>query len=276
MVREAAGQVADPVASTVSIHEMWKLRTGVSGGKNVVIGPLGGGSDYVPFFSHLGIPSSGHGFGGAAGVYHSAYDTNAYMERFGDPGYRQHVAAAAVTAALAWRLADADLLPFDYVGYAAELRLHSERAERALQSLGWDARGVDATELNASVESFAAAARAQQEAARAFLESTPSGHHLLARINTHIRAVERRMTRPTGLVGRPWFRNLVFAPDRDDDYGTMPLPGVGEAVRDRDLERARLELASLAAAIDSAAVELESAVHLLTDRTLRRRGVDTP
>ena len=60
------------------------------------MGDPGGGSDFAGFYNHLGIPIAEWGFGGPAGTYHSAYDTFAWMERFGDPGFLYHATAARV------------------------------------------------------------------------------------------------------------------------------------------------------------------------------------
>ncbi|HEV2883302.1 MAG TPA: M28 family metallopeptidase, partial [Pyrinomonadaceae bacterium] len=86
------------------------------------IGALGSGSDFTPFLQHLGVTSSDMGFGGDYGVYHSAYDSFHWMERFGDPTFAYHVAAAQIWGTLAMRLAGADGLSLDYRDYASQVR----------------------------------------------------------------------------------------------------------------------------------------------------------
>jgi len=95
------------------------------------MGDPGGGSDFAGFYNHLGIPHSDWGFGGAGGVYHSAYDSRYWMETFGDPGYRYHAAAARVGAAMMLRLANADVLPYDYVEYARTMRRYVPAVDQA-------------------------------------------------------------------------------------------------------------------------------------------------
>lgn len=62
--------------------------------------PLGSGSDYTVFLQRLGVASSDQGFGGtptdAAYHYHSIYDTQAWQERYADPGFHRHVSVGQV------------------------------------------------------------------------------------------------------------------------------------------------------------------------------------
>lgn len=75
---------------------------------------LGSGSDFTPFFQHLGLPATDFAFHGVAGVYHSIYDSYTWIEQFGDPGFRMGPTMANVLGLLAIALADSLVLPFDY------------------------------------------------------------------------------------------------------------------------------------------------------------------
>ena len=68
------------------------------------------------------MPVFGLGFEGPYGVYHSAYDDFFWMNHFGDPGYRYHTLMSQLWGVLALRLANADLLPFDFASYADNIR----------------------------------------------------------------------------------------------------------------------------------------------------------
>ncbi len=85
---------------SITVHEAWSRNQSPSRrtGQPPEVGDLGGGSDHLPFTSHLGVPGLSFGFGGPVGVYHSAYDTFAWMSRFGDPGFLAHRAAAQLAA----------------------------------------------------------------------------------------------------------------------------------------------------------------------------------
>ena len=117
VLRSAAEEVPAPDTAG-SLWDAWRAQAKVAAGENPRMGAPGGGSDYAGFYNHLGIPILEWGFGGAQGIDHSAYDDPAWMQRFGDPGYRHHVAASQLGAAVVLRLANADVLPYDYAEYA--------------------------------------------------------------------------------------------------------------------------------------------------------------
>ena len=77
---------------------------------------LGSGSDYTPFIQHLGIAALNIGYGGedGGGSYHSIYDSFDHYVRFGDPNFDYGVTQAKTTGRLVLRLANADVLPFEF------------------------------------------------------------------------------------------------------------------------------------------------------------------
>ena len=121
------------------------------------MGDPGGGSDFAGFYNHLGIPHADWGFGGAGGVYHSAYDSRYWMEKFGDPGYRYHAAAARIGAAMALRLANADILPYDYVEFARTMRRYLPALDQAIETRKWQ---TSSSSLSAAIERMARSAAA--------------------------------------------------------------------------------------------------------------------
>ncbi len=254
VIREAMRAVRDPFDRSVSVYHRWQARTGAPG-EMAPVGDLGGGSDYAAFYNHLGIPSANLGFGGGGGgVYHSAYDSNRWMRQFGDPGYRGHAGAAAAAAVLVARLANADVLPFDYLEFADQL---ADLADHAALQLGTGAFEADVAALREAVAGFREAAGAFTDArVRLLAAGRPEDWQ---RMNARLLAVDRALTRDIGLHGRPWMRNLIFAADRDNGYGNMPFPSILEAVRDGDADGVGAETADLARHIDRAAAVLRQA-----------------
>ncbi len=120
LIRDVARVVPDPAGGTV--YDRWRARMIPEDTAEVPLGNLGGGSDFAPFYNHLGIPSAGWGFGGNGTQYHGAYDTYAWMAAHADPGFRYHATTAEITAITALRLANAERLPSHYVAPAQELR----------------------------------------------------------------------------------------------------------------------------------------------------------
>jgi hypothetical protein len=81
----------------------------------------------------------------------------------------------------------------------------------------------------------------------------------LERTNASLRGVERALTRPSGLEGREWFRNLIYVADKDNGYANMVYPSVNEAIRANDASRTAREIADLAAHFDAATKALDAA-----------------
>jgi N-acetylated-alpha-linked acidic dipeptidase len=268
LLREVAALVAQP-GDSVSVLEAWTAadsRERAAAGPPTV-GDLGGGSDHLPFTSHLGVPGAGFGFGGPAGTYHSAYDTFTWMSRFGDPGFRAHAAAAQFAALLLARLGNSALLPLDFAAfgtrYAEAARALVRRAEERGMPFG---AGMA---LVAGFDSLAAAGHRLQ-AWRASHPGRGNGGgggggtaEAADLANRLLRAADRAFVREAGLTGRPWVRNLLVASDRDRGYATILLPGVAEALEERDAVRAGVEAADLAARALRAAAHVAAAAAAL-------------
>jgi N-acetylated-alpha-linked acidic dipeptidase len=262
VLRDVARGVPDPAGGTV--YAAWRRRAGLAPGDTAepAMGDPGGGSDFAGFYNHLGIPVADWGFGGAGGVYHSQYDSFDWLRRFGDPGFRYHAAAARIGAAMVLRLANADVLPYDYAEYARTLRAALPGVAARAQ-----ARGLADVSVAGADSAFAAMQRAAAEFAaardRALAAGRPPAPAALARANEALKGVERALTRPQGLRTRPWFRNVVYAADEDNGYATVLFPSAAEAVRDGDAGRARAELADLAARVRAATARVEEATRAL-------------
>jgi N-acetylated-alpha-linked acidic dipeptidase len=155
------------------------------------------------------------------------------------------------------RLANADVLPYDYAEYARTLRgaLRRPGVREAARGGPTDFLGADSA-FAAMERAAAAFARARDSALAARRPPAPAA---LAAANEALKGVERALTRPEGLRTRPWFRNVVYAADEDNGYATVLFPGVAEAVRDGDYGRARGELADLAARVRAATARLDAA-----------------
>jgi N-acetylated-alpha-linked acidic dipeptidase len=261
-VRSVARLVADPETKT-SVYAAWRRAERVAADSEPAFGDPGGGSDFAPFYNHLGVPIAEWGFGGPGGVYHSAYDSYSWMAKFGDPGFRYHAAAARIGAALVLRMANADVLPYDYAEFARTMRgylpaVDSSAAARRLA-------GVSTAPVRAALDRFEQAgvrfaARRDAALARELPKAT------LVRANAALLRVERALTRPQGLRTRPWNRNLIYAADEDNGYANIPLPSVNEAVRANDRVLAQREIVDLAARFDQAAKALADAGAALGER----------
>lgn len=276
LVRDATRTVQMP-GDTVSIHARWAqaggrrgAATGAARGSGApaaepAMGDLGGGSDFAPFYNYLGIPSIETGFGGRSGWYHSAYDTYTAMERFGDPGYLSHAAEGRLAAVIIARLANADVIPYD----DAALGAYFERLANPGPT-GARIREPHLAEITAELKLVVDAAGALRAAGERFntvrdsvLARGSVSRATLDRANGDLRQVEQQLTRPAGLPGRPFMKNLTFASDRDNGYADVALPGIAEALRDNDIPRAQREARDLAGRIRAAAARVDAAMRAL-------------
>lgn len=255
-LRDITKQVTDPKTGR-SVYDAWRLATGTRADTlEPPMGDPGGGSDYEGFYHHLGIPSAEWGFGGPAGTYHSAYDTHAWMAKFGDPDFAYHAAAGRIGAGLALRIANADILPYDYVEYARTMRRFVQPVERGLTQKGWSTAPL--ASLNAAITAMETAAASFTKARDAALAA---GVPRAARdaTNAALLSVERGFARDSGLKSRPWYRSLVYASDVDNGYSVMVFPGVNEAIRYSSEAATQAEIADLAARFTAAARALDTA-----------------
>jgi N-acetylated-alpha-linked acidic dipeptidase len=239
LVREVTGLVRQP-GDTSSVLARWRRNSTTAARPEPPLGDLGGGSDFIGFYNHLGIPSVGFGFGGPGGVYHSGYDTYTFVERFADPGYEAHRAASQVAAVLLARLSETPLLPYDFATLGAYL---PPLVERTARLPGAAALGMEFAELTAAAGELAAAGRALN-ARRARVAASVGAADLVA-VNRVLRRVEAAFLRPEGLVGRPFLRHLLFVADIDDGYANVAFPTVVEALRRGNAAEARAAVEEL-------------------------------
>ena len=247
-----------------TVYDAWRAASGLASDTlEPPMGDPGGGSDFAGFYNHLGIPIAEWGFGGPAGTYHSAYDTHAWMLKFGDPGFLYHATAARIVAAMAVRVADADILPYDYVEFARTMRAYIAPIQKSYADRKWNATSL--TPLAAAITRLERASAAFAITRDARLASTLP-RETRAAANAALLKVERAFARPSGLKGRPWYRSLIYAADVDNGYATMSFPGVNEAVRAGDEATAKAEIADLTARFGKAADAVDDARRALLTR----------
>jgi len=250
LIRGATRDIKDPKTGK-SIYQQWqeRYRENFPEGAEIreaVIGALGSGSDYTPFLQHLGVASTDMGFNGDYGVYHSAYDSFYWMDQFGDPTFKYHVAAAQLWGTLAMRLAEADGLSFDYTDYSAQLRDFFTEAMRFARIRNL-AGSIDDKSMTAAIDDFAKEAerveKDRQEAVR------KSDRARLAKINDALILAERQFIDARGLRGRAWYKHQIYAPGFYTGYAAQPLTDFRQAVDERNAANAKESLQRIIEAI---------------------------
>ena len=257
-LRDITHAVNDP-SGKGSVYDVWRRASNVADSAEPPMGDPGGGSDFAGFYNHLGIPHSDWGFGGAGGVYHSAYDSRLWMETFGDPGYKYHATSAQIGAALALRLANAEILPYDYVEFARTMRVYLPAVDRGLSAHNWQLSAASLGSAIDRMERSAAAFSAQRDSAL----TRPLAAATRKATNAALLRVERALTRPEGLKTRPWYRNLIYAADENNGYANIVFPSVNEAIRSGDAALTQREIDDLARRFAAAAAALDDAAKAL-------------
>ena len=211
----------------------------------VPVGDLGGGSDYTVFLQHLGVPSIDITSSGSYGVYHSAFDNFDWFRKFADPDFLYEQEMARVFGLELLRMADADVLPYDYEEYGKEIADYIDGA-RKKAAARFGAQGLSFTEVAEAAARFEQAGRKILSRQRN-LPDDPAG------LNEQLLRAERALLIPEGLPDRPWFRHAIYAPGEYTGYAPVVIPGINEAIDKHDLVLTREQVAALAAGLDRAA-----------------------
>ncbi len=261
------------------------------------IGALGDGSDYTAFLHHAGIAAMDVRFGGEdeGGVYHSIYDDFYWYTHFSDTdfAYGRTLAQTAGTAVM--RLADADVLPFEFGDSADTIRKYVKELQTFLKERQDEIRernreieeGVftatadpkktlvpppteevpafmNFAPLENGVEALDRSARRYEQAFKKASTNGTIAHASLKALNNKLILTERNFTSPDGLPDRPWFRHQIYAPGAYTGYGAKPIAAVREAMDKKDWKQADAQIPRIgrileaeAAAIDAATAELE-------------------
>ncbi len=228
-----------------------------------VVGALGSGSDYTAFLDHIGVSSLDMGLSGPGdgGTYHSLYDNPAWFKKYIDPQFKFSVLAAQVTGVALLRLADAELLPFDFESYGRQILEYVNEIEReAMGKSAPEARKVDFAGLKSAAEAFTRAGgdvRRRGDGALAALDKGSTGAAIGAKItmkvlNHRMVMTERDLIEPAGLPDRPWFRHTIYAPGLYTGYGVKTIPGVREAIDAGNFTRAAEQAAIVIRALQRA------------------------
>lgn len=216
---------------------------------DVPVGDLGSGSDYSAFLQHLGVPSSDISSSGPYGVYHSAFDDFTWFTKFADPDFIYEQQMARFFGLEAVRMADADVLPYDYEEYGKEISAYLQAASKRAENR-FGRHVLDFGPVEAAAHHFESAGAKALSRQKAMPKDA-------TRLNAALRNTERALLLPQGLPHRPWYRHAIYAPGEYTGYAAVVIPGVNEALDKGDGERARQQLAAVADALERAAKTLD-------------------
>jgi N-acetylated-alpha-linked acidic dipeptidase len=253
-VRDVTKSVPSPTGP--SVYDVWRNARSDSADRrpsnapsdgDVRVGDLGSGSDYTPFLQHAGVPSTDIGSGGPYGVYHSAFDNYAWYTMNADPRFIYLQEMARVFGLEALRMADTDVLPYDYWNYAREITSYLEAAQKKAGEYKLGAIDFKNAQLAASHLSNAG------QRIRGIQMVPPANP---VKLNAALRQAETALLTDTGLPNRPWYKHTIYAPGEFTGYAAVVIPGVNEAIEARNENRVKQQLQVLADALNRAAQAL--------------------
>src|SRR5579859_1510063 len=251
------------------------------------MGALGSGSDYTAFLDHLGIASLDLGYGGedGGGIYHSIYDDFYWYTHFADTDFRYGRALAETIGTVVMRLADADLLPYDFTNFTDTVQKYADELDKL-----WKTKSDEIKERNKEIEEgvFSAIADPKKtlippkvEEVPPFLNFAPLRNSLeklqrstehfektaqkltldkkpLTAANRSLAQVERALTLTDGLPGRPWFKHQIYAPGMYTGYGVKTIPGVREAIEQKNWKQADEQIVRAGKVLENEAAVIEA------------------
>jgi N-acetylated-alpha-linked acidic dipeptidase len=298
---EITQNVNDP-ENNVSVYERKKARELVTAAsakekKEIMarnggrLESLGSGSDYSSFLQHLGIPTLDIGFGGedAGGDYHSIYDSYDDYVRFKDHDFKYGVALSETAGHAILRMADADLLPFDFRSLQATIDKYAKEVSELVDRMKENTEvenqlikandfqlaadpakkekmpeakkevpKMDFTALKTAIESLKKSADKLAETFAAASKTT-GDHDKLNQILYH---AEQQLLTVEGLPRRPWYKHTIYAPGFYTGYGVKTLPGIREAIEQRDFKEAQEQVGVVAESINKLAAYLNTGSQL--------------
>ena len=193
---------------------------------------IGSGSDHTVFLNYLGCPTIGLTFDGPYGVYHSMYDNFYWMNKVGDPGYRYHTLMSKLWGVLALRLANSEVLPFDFAFYADNLKQFVAELQKNKEA----GKHFDFKPLLARVAEFEAEGRRFNQVLERRIAKGNIDRESSRQINRAIRQVELNWLNADGIPGRSWFKHILYAARYT--YAHLELPGLTEAIERSDWKAA--------------------------------------
>jgi N-acetylated-alpha-linked acidic dipeptidase len=282
------------IAEAKSVDDKKELR----GRVDLRIGALGSGTDFTGFIDHLGIATLDLGYGGEdeQGIYHSIYDDFYWYTHFSDTNFVYGRALAQTVGTSVMRLADAEVLPFDFVDFAdtvdmyrknleklladkqEEIRERNQELDEGLFKATFDPRRptvapareeipphLNFAPMQNAVESLTRSAKQYQQALAKNQASLGDDAVVakLGALNRQLMESERRLTNADGLPRRPWYKHLLYAPGVYTGYGVKTVPGVREGIEQKRYAEAEQEIVRVSKALEDESALIESAAREL-------------
>jgi N-acetylated-alpha-linked acidic dipeptidase len=273
-----------------------QARVKLIGNKDIKLGALGAGSDWSGFLQFLGIASMNIGFGGEGqgGEYHSIYDSYDHFVKFTDPGFHYEVTLAETAGRIMMRMANADVLPFDVNsfyktvdGYVTELKalLENTRTETQQENkMIWDKLFEIAQDPTKKFQSpkmkdevpylnfsnLENALARLKDISEEFHKQYDSAIQLPVdkqnELNEILYKLERSLINENGLPRRPWYKHQIYAPGFYTGYGVKTLPGIREAIEQRNWKEAQENIEIVSKTMETYTQQVQHVMNIINKK----------
>lgn len=217
VIMESAKQVAYP-DSAKTVYDVW-----AAGKPEPSIGNLGGGSDHIAFYMHVGVPSISGGSGGPS-LYHTNYDDLHFYKKFADPTFKMGGTVEQVIGIMALRLANAEIIPYEASRYSKDLATHFENAEKSVKAYDKNFKGFEKSKE--AVTAMKSSAEALDSKIASVLAGSQLDTKKIKAINKDLIALEKSFIDPKGMYFGNWYRSLFASSDPFSGYASWMLPGI--------------------------------------------------
>ena len=286
------------IAEAKSAKDPMELRKELRQRADLRIDALGSGTDFTAFLDHVGVATLDLGYGGEdeQGIYHSIYDDFYWYTHFSDTDFVYGRALAQTVGTSVMRLADAEVLPFDFVNFADTVGMYTKNLEKLLADKQEEIRErnqeldegmfkatfdprrptvapvreevpphLNFAPMQNAVDSLTRSAKHYQQALSQ-KEASLGDDAVTAKLgalNRELMESERRLTNAEGLPRRPWYKHLLYAPGVYTGYGVKTVPGVREGIEQKRYAEAEQEIVRVAKALEDDSALIESAARQL-------------
>ena len=215
---EASKDVKYPYTDQ-SLYDFWNKEN-----KNEPpIGNLGGGSDHIAFYMHVGVPSLSGGAGGP-NVYHSNYDSFRFYERYVDPEFQMGPMVEHIAGIMTLRMANGDIIPYNLNRYASDLKIHFTNAENKIILFNDEFSGF--TLSKEAIKSLENTSDILTEEIRKYLNTGSYSNKSLSSINQQLIDLEKSFISDKGMYFGSWYRSIYASSDPFSGYAAWILPGL--------------------------------------------------
>jgi len=228
-VIEASKKVKYPYTDQ-TLFEFWKKDNPIE----PKIGNLGGGSDHIAFYMHVGVPSMSGGAGGN-NLYHSNYDSFQFYEQFVDPEFQMGPMVEQMAGLMALRLANGDLISYNLNKYPADLKMHFDAATAKIKKYDKQFEGFQ--KVTKAIETLQKTSEKLTLEIEMFLNQKALPKKKISNLNQQLIGLEKSFISEKGMYFGSWYKSLYASSDPFSGYAAWILPGLEYEIALKSSER---------------------------------------